>query len=435
MDITKTLFPYSGKWMSIYYNKIFHPNLCHICKKTREVTNLTTCDRCLLISYCSEDHKNLHLPQHREICTAIEKYLRNNSQYLTRRFSQEEWLQANTKFYFNVIQDLWHMPEAYERQMFNFARLCFICHQQTGLYSCKKCLSVDYCLEHKEKFEELHHRLCDALTLWLNLELSNVQYEITASLSLKFMNIPDCKSPFNNMEKFIEEYIQDKKGEWNALDYIYSDYVSGPLSVYYGMYHAGLFDVLLTESTCIIHIIGAESIERDGLPAWEILLHLFSNIQVLIVVLLGTDLQFEFESGMQEICPRCTCNKKTFIYECCSTTYSDYMVNPTYGRANLIVGFHAVFETVTWDECLETMQSQECPVLLTTPSERISLIEITETQKVLGKNVCPVNIENEFASLRPYRDFKYIYYRNSFLNIYKILKNTSCAIENSSNYI
>ncbi|EFN82484.1 hypothetical protein EAI_00188 [Harpegnathos saltator] len=160
MNITKRLFPYTRPWDhildSVHYNKIFHPNLCHVCKKTREVVNLITCNRCFFISYCSEDHKNLHFLQHREICTAIEKYLKDNPEYLTHRFSQEEWLEVHDDFYQSVKQNLGRELERYEEQMFIFTRLCFICYQQTRLYSCKKCLSIDYCLEHKEEFEQRH---------------------------------------------------------------------------------------------------------------------------------------------------------------------------------------------------------------------------------------------------------------------------------------
>ncbi|EFN82482.1 hypothetical protein EAI_00186, partial [Harpegnathos saltator] len=317
----------------------FHPNICHVCKKTREVVNLITCNRCFMISYCSEHHKNLHFLQHHKICAAIEKFLNNNPQYLTRRFSEVvEWYKAQNEFHQSVKEDLGRNLEGYETQMFEFARSCLICCQQTGLSSCKKCLSVDYCLEHKEEFERKHERLsCDHFTLWLRLELPDVQYENTDSLLSKFIMFTNIRRPFNNMIKFVKEYIQDGRDEWNAFDYIYSDYVSGPLSVWYGIYYADLSDVLLTKSTYIIHIIEAGPIERNGLLAWEMLLHFFPNIEELIVVLLGTELKFEF--GRQEICPRCIRKKKKFIYEFCSTTYSDYKASGVYRRADLIVCF------------------------------------------------------------------------------------------------
>ncbi|EFN82501.1 hypothetical protein EAI_00206, partial [Harpegnathos saltator] len=143
----------------------FHPNLCHVCKKTREVVNLITCNRCFMISYCSEDHKNVHLPQHRKLCTTIEKILKSNPQYLTRRFRPFEFLVTKRQFFRIIEHILRRNLEKYEAEMFFFARSCLICHQQTGLYSCKKCLSADYCLEHKKEFEELHHTLCDVLIL------------------------------------------------------------------------------------------------------------------------------------------------------------------------------------------------------------------------------------------------------------------------------
>ncbi|EFN82500.1 hypothetical protein EAI_00205 [Harpegnathos saltator] len=431
MDIMKTIFPYSGPCTSVYYNKIFHPNLCHVCKPTREMVNLITCNQCFLISYCSEDHKNLHLPQHRQLCTVIEKFLKNNPQRLDHRFRSDEWYGAKLQLFLIIAPDLGRKLQKYEIQMFTFARSCLICHQQTGVYSCKKCVSVDYCLEHKEEFERKHKRTsCNILILWLNLELSNVQYESKTSLSLKFMKFPDNDRPFNDTAKFIEHYVQDKKGIWYALDYIYTDYVSGPLSVYHGMYRAGLLDVLLTESICIIHVVAAGPIQRNGLSAWEILLHLFSNIQVLIIVLVGIDLQFEF--GMQEICPRCVCNKKKLIYECCGMTYSDYMDNPIYRRANLIVGFQAELEFGSWNKCIQTMQSQECPVFLTHITLDAALGGVVKIRDVLGDDVRPfLIVKNKFRSLRPHRAVEEIYHLNSFLIVYKTLKNTDNATESS----
>ncbi|EFN82511.1 hypothetical protein EAI_00216 [Harpegnathos saltator] len=389
--------------------------------------NLITCNRCSLISYCSKDHKILHLPEHRQICTAIEKFLKDHPQWLARRFTAEEWHEEQCKFYLTVANNLGRSLEEYEIQMFVFARTCFICHQQTGLYSCKRCLSADYCLEHKKEFEEQHPSSCNILTLWLNLEISNVQYESKVS-SLKFMKLPDNDGPFNDMARFIEEYVQNRKGVWYDLDYIYSDYLSGPLSVYYGMYHAKLFNVLLTKSTYIIHIIAASRIERNGLPAWEILLHLFPNIQVLIVVLIGSKLQFEF--GMQEICPRCVYNGKKFIYICSCITYNDYMANPIYRRANLIIAFQVL---KLRNNCIKTMQSQDCPVLLTTMSQDTALEKVAEIQNILGTDICPViGIKNKFMSLRPYRSIKYVYCRNAFLIIYETLKNTTSEIQSNS---
>ncbi|XP_011142603.2 uncharacterized protein LOC105185070 [Harpegnathos saltator] len=283
--------------------------------------------------------------------------------------------------------------------------------------------------KHKEEFEDLHHNICDILILWLNLQLSNVQYESKASLSLKFMKFPDDDGPFNDMAKFIEEYVQNRKGVWYALDYIYTDYVSEPLSVYYGMYYAGLFD-LLNRPIYTIHIVQADSIEKNGLPAWEILLHLFPNIEVLIVVLVGKTLQFEF--GMQDICPHCIYNGKKFIYECCSMIYSDYMINPMYRTANLIIGFQIILKSALYS-CIKTMQSQDCPVLFTTMSEDIALGEAAAIQNMLGIDVWPViGIKNKFVSLRPHRTIKYIYYRNVFLIVYKTLKNASSAIQSNS---
>ncbi|XP_025155119.1 uncharacterized protein LOC105185043 [Harpegnathos saltator] len=297
----------------------------------------------------------------------------------------------------------------------------------------QKCLSVHYCLQHQGDFEQKHQEIvCNRFILWLNIELSSARYENTLK-PLELRKFPDNQTPIDNMVEFIEEYVQNKKGEWNALDYVYSDYVSGPLSVYYGMSQAELSDVLLTRSTCIIHIVQASSVERNGLPAWEILLHLFPNIQELAVILLQTELEtkLQYEIGMQKICPNCDCNKKQFFYECCSTTYSDYRANGLYKKADLIICFESLFAYGLFDECLITMQSQQCPVLLTSPKNR-ALHEIAKIQQVLNRDVYPFSFKNKFESLRPHKFTECILYRNSFLTVYKTLRNINDTIESSS---
>ncbi|EFN82483.1 hypothetical protein EAI_00187 [Harpegnathos saltator] len=387
------------------------------------MVNLIRCNRCFFISYCSEDHKNLHLPQHRKICTAIEKFLKNNPQYLTRRWSYINWWISQRKFQESVQKDLGRELEEYETQMFTFTRSCFICHQHTGLSSCQRCLSIDYCLEHKVEFDQKHERLfCDHLILWLNLELTNFQYESTASLSLKLMKFPDDNTSFDDMEKFMEDYIQDRMGKWDGLDYIYSDYVSEPLSIYYGLYMAKLPDILLFgKGTYVIHVIAANFIERNGLPAWEILLHLCPDIEKLIVIMLGTKLQFEI--GIQEICPRCACDKKEFFYECYSMSYSDYMANPSYKSANLVIGLETIYES-KFEECSITMkQYQKCPILLIIPkAEKLDIRK--KIKEVLGIKKRGLYY-NKFESLRPHRVTKFITYRNPSLTVYQTLINTN----------
>ncbi|EFN82510.1 hypothetical protein EAI_00215, partial [Harpegnathos saltator] len=317
----------------------FHPNLCHICKEKRGVVRLVTCNRCFMISYCSEDHKKLHFPQHRKFCTALEKFLKDDPKWFTRRFTRDEWYKAQSQLCVSVAIDLRRILEKYEIQMFIFARSCLICHQQTGLYSCIKCLSADYCLEHKEQFGQQHYSICDLLKLWLKLEFSNFEYRSIIPLKLKFMIFPDSNKPFNDMATFVTQYIREDARQWHTLDYIYTDYASGPMTIFYGIKETKLLNFLEIGPIYIIHVIDAKDVDRQSLPAWEILLHLIPKIKVLIIVMIGRELQEKLDT--HDLCYCCCCNRKKLIYEFCAMSYSEYLSNPIYGKANLIVGFHA----------------------------------------------------------------------------------------------
>ncbi|EFN82499.1 hypothetical protein EAI_00204, partial [Harpegnathos saltator] len=346
----------------------FHANLCHVCKKGGKENILITCDRCFMVSYCSENHRKLHHPQHHDLCAVVEKYLKKNPKQRTGRFSTaRKWYKSQMAFLAKIRKGLSRPVKWFETQMFIYPKSCLICRQQVELYTCNTCLSANYCLEHKEEFERQHNFSCSGLKLWLSLEFSEIQYEGKVPISLKFIRFPDRNKPYNDIITFITQYLQDEKGIWNLTDYIYSEYVSAPLTVYHGMKAARLLNTLLTESICIIHVIGACYVERNGLAAWEILLHLLPNIKVLIIVLIGTDIRFEI--GMREVyCLQCMYNEKKFIYECCRMTYSDYLaVNPIYGHPNLIIVLSVFLILLpSWEKDVKAIQSQKCPLLLTT---------------------------------------------------------------------
>ncbi|EFN82506.1 hypothetical protein EAI_00211 [Harpegnathos saltator] len=286
-------------------------------------------------------------------------------------------------------------------------------------------MSAEFCLGHKEKFEQEHESECTNLLLWLNIQLSYFQIQSKISLSMKFLNFPDDNRPFDDMATFIIQYVQEEIGQWYAVDYIYTDYVSGPLTLHHGMKEAKLLHLLETGSIYIIHVVGANSEDRYGLPAWEMLLHLLPNIKILIIVFIGPDLQDEL--GIHELCLRCRNNKKKLIFECCPTFYHDYVAKGIYKQPNLIIGFNTLLSyTETWSESIIAMQALNCPILLTARDLITMEDEIDEIQIILDTAINPVFWgSNKFKSLRPHRYFNELYFRNSYLFIYDTLNNYS----------
>lgn len=430
MDLTTEVFPYVGPQTSHYYNKFFHPNLCHVCKKARIEDEFITCHRCFLISYCSEDHRKLHLPQHRDFCAAAEKYLQRNPKRFTDCLTHLEWSYRQTVFLLSVQMTLLRKLEMYEADMFVLARSCLVCHQQTELYTCELCYSADYCADHREELENEHNSLCDKLILWLNLELSNLQYGSTIPFSMEFVQLSDNNRFFYNVETFITRYIKgqtvdatNESTTWFIQDYIYSDYVSGPLTLYYAMHRANLLRFRKTGSTCVIHVIAANTVERDGLAAWEILLHLVPNIQILIIVMIGP--KSSFEHSAHDICSRCKNLKKRFFYECCPIIYHKYLSVGVYRQPNIIVGLQPLLRLMpSWSNSIRAMQTRNCPLLLTEKTQCEIQENIKSIQQVLGSAVKPVLAEvNQFNSLKPVKSCEGLSNRNRYILVYNKLNN------------
>lgn len=422
--------PYDEPQTSYDYNKFFHPNLCHVCKKRKLGDILITCNRCFLISYCNEEHRNLHLPQHRDICLAAETFLARDPTRFTRRFTLSEWFKAQNEFLLSVRRNIGRSLQKYEIDMFMLANSCLICYQQSGLYTCDTCYTANYCGEHTEQFKKEHDKVCDSLTLWLNLELPDNNVDSINALQLKFMRFPEHDKSFHDMNTFITQYVMiktDVSPVWSLSDYICSDYVSGPLTLYYGMQNANLLHCLKTGSTCIIHVIAANTVDRNGLAAWEILLHFLPNIHMLIIVMIGP--KSRLESGVHNVCQSCTINQKKFIYVCCTMFYYDYLSSGIYKQPNMIVGFQPLLKYgLAWPQSIKAMQTRNCPLLLTEDKRAKTERDVNAIQRVLGSEIKPIYFSlNKYMSQKPNRCHNHVTYRNKYLIIYETLHNLSEA--------
>ncbi|XP_014485913.1 PREDICTED: uncharacterized protein LOC106750235 [Dinoponera quadriceps] len=281
------------------YNKFFNPNVCHVCKR-RNNGILISCKQCQMIYYCSTTHKSMHFRHHQKFCNYVSAIIleKQGTEWKSVRSSTLRWTESRNEL-LHVIQKRYPCDlQPYETQMITFAKSCRICHRQDLLYACEICYSDNYCETDMNEFHRLHKETCEKLRLCLSLELTRDMF----TFHFVFSDFPEKGKPIDEMTKFIVRYIHNLRTSneiWLDTDYFYSDYASGPLTLYYGMKNANLLDILKHKKTCVIHVLGSY-IEGEYTRAWELLLHLLHKIKELTIHVIAPDLKAE--SGNVVLC-------------------------------------------------------------------------------------------------------------------------------------
>ncbi|XP_025157985.1 uncharacterized protein LOC105181079 isoform X2 [Harpegnathos saltator] len=317
--------------------------------------------------------------------------------------------------------------------MILFAKSCRICHQQVQLRSCKICQSDYYCNEHEEEFLNEHTREhCRKLMFQLNLDIISLWIDKADPCigQLTFTRFSDSRQQRNirGMNSFITEYMyvrpnaqSDRQG-WKSFEYIYSDYLSGPLTFYYAMKKANLLHLLnINLSEFVVHIITSSYLGRKYVDPWELLLHLRPSIGQLTVVMVGPTMQAS--NGNIRVCNRC---QKEYYgrehkYEIHSMTYLNYTKTPSYKQPNMVISEDFLKEAV--GDFIKIINKIKCPFLLAATSETKGKAYIKMNKKLL--HIEPIyNGRNNFKSLRPWRCLTTgsVYYRNVYLIVYHNLK-------------
>ncbi|XP_032677158.1 uncharacterized protein LOC116846880 isoform X2 [Odontomachus brunneus] len=346
-------------------DEFYNPNICHVCKSVTDF--IVTCRKCCMIIYCNRHHERLHEKQHMDMCKSLRCILDNYNEFFdpTRRFSQKEWIESRKQLMKIVKHELLRNLKPYEKQMILFPKSCLICHQQD--------------------------------------------------------------KPVDDMNSFILQYIRTEKNVniWDAEDYYCSDYVSGPLTLYYKMEYSNLLHIFGEKSSiCVVHIIAASSVDKKYVSAWEILLHLLDEIKHLKLVMIGMELNNEcYITNYIKVCCRCKSIHKKFSFESHRMLYHTYVNSEYYIRPNIILGFQTDFSDVEmWSASLVELRDQDCPFLVTAKSKIKSDQNISNIERVLGEFLNLIhNDENQFSSSMPCRDFvdnDSVFYRNKYVAIF-----------------
>ncbi|XP_014480878.1 PREDICTED: uncharacterized protein LOC106747653 [Dinoponera quadriceps] len=402
-----------------YYNHFFNPNICHVCKSVN-MDNSISCEKCRLVFYCTKEHKNLHKSHHMDICRIIAHVSQVDQN--RRRFSnRQEWIQSRKELLELIKHNLRRPLETYELQMILWSKSCIACHQQAELHTCQKCFSANYCDDHATAFGVKHdERKCEHLTILFDIYTKTMTVNKNKIKYEFFEHITEQNS-CDDMYKFCTQFILMQRGNVNliAQDYVKSDYLSGPLTVYSGLKRINVLSILQGNSV-VIHIIAANSVDRNGLEAWEILLHLLPDVQELVIIMIGPELSYDMKTC--QLCEQCK-RKKTFDFFSIPMLYHNY-VKMFEGKRDpdVIVGFHVELnEGNTWSESLRAIQTRFRPLILGSSCKREAHKDINKIKNVIGTSINPIfNGCNHFAGLVPHMNLETgdIYFRNEHLIIY-----------------
>ncbi|XP_025159829.1 uncharacterized protein LOC112589700 [Harpegnathos saltator] len=284
------------------YRNFFNPNICHWCKRKPKNSPFYSEDcnthcSCNMILYCCNYHKSEHQANHKEICEILEKLSHSHPQFWkTRNSSQKNWIKSRKELLRLVKTELERDMKPYEMQMITFAKSCFVCHKQHDLQTCTQCYCVNYCSSHAEVLKNHHSSNCAKLNSCLEMD-NYIRRSILPHGKFNRANFTSIHKVIN-IQQFIEKFTDSK------CDYLhksYSDYLSGPLTLYYGIMKGNFY---IGSKHYVVHIIHANVLDAQYILAWEILLHVLRGvINHLEVVLIGSEMQSIYVNV--ELCWKC----------------------------------------------------------------------------------------------------------------------------------
>lgn len=397
-----------------YYDKVFYPNACHVCKTTDQ-EKLKTCFKCHMITYCSEVHRIMHQPEHQEICEAIRRISKTTDLWNSHGMSSDEWVEFKKENMRRIKQELCRNLEPYEEQMFLFAKSCFICHQQSNLFNiCKGCYCINSCIDHN--LANIKHN-CEGLLLSYILDVEYLQHKEVITSKLFHYKISMCKFPIN-IESFVTRFGSDVARNyrfWSPFDYYFCDWVSEPLTVCQIIQNPRYFYFTKLPSFTV-HIIASSNNTNNWL-AWELLLHMLADKVSLQIIVLGSELQ-NIDMPALRLCDTCISLGKSLSIKLCNESYKQYML-ASGDNADIIVGFNVELKNFE-NSTINTLRHQNRPLLLTSTSKDKTNdnLRILNESKVMF-TVPHIRAKNSFRSYRPYRDYEIdrVFLRNKYLII------------------
>lgn len=175
----------------------------------------------------------------------------------------------------------------------------------------------------------------------------------------------------------------------------------------------------------VLHVVGCSFLETDSLKCWEIILHVKSQIDKLIVHFIGPDVK---KRSLKSLCKSW---KSKLILHFSKCFYHEYLNSPMFQEPDIICTFNCGYheyensDSDTWSLSLPYLiQNNRVPLIFTSFTEG----EAEKDAKMLldlNKNLRVKIFKNNFSSLRPYRDLEKlgVYFNNAYVGT---VLNDSC---------
>uniref|UniRef100_A0AAG5DLY4 MYND-type domain-containing protein n=1 Tax=Anopheles atroparvus TaxID=41427 RepID=A0AAG5DLY4_ANOAO len=401
---------------------VFIATICQMCKNP--LKTFFHCERCRMVSYCSEDHRRLDQPPHRDLCAVLADIasLRGGHIYhMARKLNVQEYRNLRVHTLSQIELTIKRPLQAFEREIVLFPRICLApdCREwnQELLTECKDCRQVSYCAAQPMHLQQSHSRWCKAYLLFQKLILrQRLLGRIEPVLPVRIVSKPTPLAA-NIDETFKQLYKNSSALRDECVYSVLSQIATAPLTALYAYQQTGL----PFGKTFTIHLVGAElQFEGDTLDKWEaFFLHLVPEVAVLRVVFVGPELNVEnlpidiiSRIRMCRTC-RTKCRVVAFDFQC-RTMYHDYRHSSRYQRPDLICFFNPGLHRFTgyagldsWPQTIRTATEAGCPMLVTAYTELESPLDLERLQRESTRvlQVTRAPSVNPFGSKRPDRNF------------------------------
>ncbi|XP_014476322.1 PREDICTED: uncharacterized protein LOC106745325 [Dinoponera quadriceps] len=410
-----------------HYNDLFfHPIVCNVCKWLND-GNTFFC-KCGLVSYCSPEHMEEDREGsdgrvgHSGFCDAILELIAERK---LRNFDGRVLLNVWTSYRYakmgQVLRKLARNLLPHEIRIMMSMRHCNVCYKEIDLMPCPECFCVDYCMEHFDRPIRPHN--CAEFKKWLFTE-TEIIYTKDCVLEWRSLHtFPDSRWDVKDMYSFFKTHVLPARHLlWSILDIAFSDYLSGPLTVYHGLQRSQLIRIPMTKSTYVIHVIMASDEIRREVQFWEYFLHVFTHPTKLIVVIVGLELSEESHGSVPLCLEKCAGLHHEFQFECHRMSYGNYVKSNSYRNPNVIVGLHMIPPNwETWVK-LKKWFYTDCPVVLTYINMKDMKKNAWNIKMSFSKE--PIRqIMNTFKGFKLHRNYRTgeIYHRNEYIQIYRNL--------------
>lgn len=138
--------------------------LCYVCSKSCDGLDFP-CDDCRMVVYCSAQHRQQSLKQHKQLCGVLTEICRkNNGLSLARNLNADEYRSFRVELLQIVENALGRRMELWEREILLYPRLCRVCHSTEHLRGCGECLMEVFC--DNEEHRGNHEDHCEAFRVF-----------------------------------------------------------------------------------------------------------------------------------------------------------------------------------------------------------------------------------------------------------------------------